>query len=320
MANICQARAWISQLISERQEIMITPLPLYHIFSLTANCFVFSSIGALNVLITNPRDLKGFIKELKKWKFTAFTGVNTLFNGLLSQNDFKTVDFSSLKLTLGGGMAVQRAVALNWKKVTGATLIEAYGLTETSPAACMNPMSLNEFNGSIGLPICSTDIRLKNDAEEDVHLGEIGEICVKGPQVMRGYWKQDDETKNVMTADGYLKTGDLGIMDAAGFIKVVDRKKDMVIVSGFKVFPTEIEEVISGHSKVFECAVVGIPDDKTGEAVKLYIVKKDPTLTSEEIIHFCSENMTNYKVPRVVEFRTELPKSNVGKILRKDLR
>jgi long-chain acyl-CoA synthetase len=320
VANMCQARAWISPLITEREEIIITPLPLYHIFSLTANCFVFSSIGALNILITNPRDMKSFVKELKKWKFTAFTGVNTLFNGLLNQAEFSTVDFSSLKLTLGGGMAVQKSVAEKWKEVTGKALIEAYGLTETSPAACINPMSLSAYNGSIGLPICSTEVSLKNDAEADVALGEVGEICIKGPQVMLGYWKRDDETKNVFSHDGFLKTGDLGIMDASGFIKIVDRKKDMIIVSGFKVFPTELEEVVSGHPKVFETAVIGIPDDKTGEAVKLFIVKKDQSLTSNEIIQFCQEQVTNYKIPRVVEFRDELPKSNVGKILRKDLR
>lgn len=320
VANMCQARAWIAPLVSEREEIIITPLPLYHIFSLTANCFVFSSIGALNVLITNPRDMQGFIKELKKWKFTAITGVNTLFNGLLNQEDFKTVDFSALKLTLGGGMAVQKAVAEKWKQVTGKALIEAYGLTETSPAACINPMSLVAYNGSIGLPICSTEVRIKNDAEVDVALGEVGEICIKGPQVMPGYWKREDETKKVFTADGYLKTGDLGIMDADGFIKIVDRKKDMIIVSGFNVYPTEIEDVVALNPKVFESAAIGIPDEKSGEAVKLFVVKKDPTLTSEEIIQFCRDKMTNYKIPKIIEFRTELPKSNVGKILRKDLR
>lgn len=320
VANMCQARAWIAPLITERMEIIITPLPLYHIFSLTANCFVFSSIGALNVLITNPRDMQGFIKELKKWKFTAFTGVNTLFNGLLNQEEFKSVDFSALKLTLGGGMAVQKAVAEKWKQVTGKTLIEAYGLTETSPAACINPMSLEAYNGSIGLPICSTEVKIKNDAEIDVTIGEVGEICIKGPQVMLGYWKRDDETKKVFTNDGFLKTGDLGTMDEQGFIKIVDRKKDMIIVSGFNVYPTEIEDVVALHPKVFESAAIGIPDEKSGEVVKLFVVKKDQTLTTEEIIKFCRENMTNYKIPKFVEFRTELPKSNVGKILRKDLR
>jgi len=272
------------------------------------------------VLITNPRDLPGFIKELKKWKFTAFTGVNTLFNGLLSNPEFKTVDFSSLKLTLGGGMAVQKAVAEKWKEVTGKALIEAYGLTETSPAACINPMDLKSFNGFIGLPISSTNVEIKDDLENTLPLGENGEICIKGPQVMPGYWKRDDETAKVMTKDGFLKTGDIGVMNADGFVKIVDRKKDMIIVSGFNVYPNEVEEVVSLHSKVFEVAAIGVPDEKTTEAVKLFIVKKDQSLTEEEIIKFCRENLTNYKIPRQVEFRTELPKSNVGKILRKELR
>ncbi len=320
IANITQARAWISPLIQKGQEIIITPLPLYHIFSLTANCFVFGSIGGLNILITNPRDLPGFIKELKKWKFTAFTGVNTLFNGLLNNPEFKTVDFSSLRLTLGGGMAVQKAVAEKWKAVTGKALIEAYGLTETSPAACINPMDLKEYNGFIGLPISSTDIVIKDDQENTLPIGGTGEICIKGPQVMPGYWKRDDETAKVMTADGYFKTGDIGIMNEDGFIKIVDRKKDMILVSGFNVYPNEIEDVVSQHPKVFEVAAIGVPDEKTTEAIKLFIVKKDPSLTADEIIHFCRENLTNYKIPRHIEFRTELPKTNVGKILRKDLR
>jgi long-chain acyl-CoA synthetase len=320
IANICQARAWISPLVNLGEEIIITPLPLYHIFSLTANCFVFGSIGALNILITNPRDLPGFIKELKKWKFTAFTGVNTLFNGLLNNPEFKTVDFSSLKLTLGGGMAVQKSVAERWKETTGKALIEAYGLTETSPAACINPMDLKNFNGFIGLPISSTDVEIKDDLEKTLPLGENGEICVKGPQVMPGYWNRDDETAKVMTKDGFLKTGDIGVMNADGFIKIVDRKKDMIIVSGFNVYPNEIEEVVSQHPKVFEVAAIGVPDEKTSEAIKLFIVKKDESLTAEEILAFCRENLTNYKIPRHVEFRTDLPKTNVGKILRKDLR
>jgi long-chain acyl-CoA synthetase len=320
IANISQARAWISPLIRKNKEIIITPLPLYHIFSLTANCFVFGSIGALNVLITNPRDMNGFIKELKKWKFTAFTGVNTLFNGLLNNPEFKTVDFSALRLTLGGGMAVQKSVAERWKAVTGKALIEAYGLTETSPAACINPMDLKEYNGFIGLPISSTEIVIKDDQEKNVEIGIAGEICIKGPQVMPGYWKRDDETAKVMTADGYFKTGDIGIMDQDGFIKIVDRKKDMILVSGFNVYPNEIEDVVSQHPKVFEVAAIGVPDEKTTEAIKLFIVKKDPTLTADEVIHFCRENLTNYKIPRHIEFRTELPKTNVGKILRKDLR
>lgn len=320
LANLCQAKAWISPIVVEGEEIIITPLPLYHIFSLTANCFTFSSLGGLNILITNPRDIPGFIKELKKWKFTAFTGVNTLFNGLLNNPDFKSVDFSSLKLTLGGGMSVQKAVAEKWKDITGKALIEAYGLTETSPAACINPMSLQDFNGFIGLPICSTTVEIKDDNENTLGIGQVGEICISGPQVMKGYWLRDDETKKVMTKDGFLKTGDVGIINDDGFVKIVDRKKDMILVSGFNVYPNEIEDVVATHPKVFEVAAIGVPDEKTGEAIKLFVVKKDDSLTTEEIIKFCRENLTNYKVPRLVEFRKELPKSNVGKILRKDLR
>ncbi len=320
VANLTQAKAWISPLIKEGEEIIITPLPLYHIFSLTANCFTFSTIGALNILITNPRDMPGFVKELKKWKFTAFTGVNTLFNGLLNNPDFKDVDFSSLKLTLGGGMAVQKAVAENWKKVTKTPLIEAYGLTETSPAACINPMDLADYNGSIGLPVSSTDVCIKDDDENTLAVGEIGEICIKGPQVMRGYWNRPEETAKVMTKDGFFKTGDIGLMNEEGFFKIVDRKKDMILVSGFNVFPNEVEDVICTHPKVFECAAVGVPDPKSGEIVKIFVVKKDDTLNEEELKAFCKENLTGYKVPKLYEFRTELPKSNVGKILRKDLR
>jgi long-chain acyl-CoA synthetase len=243
-----------------------------------------------------------------------------LFNGLLNNPDFKNLDFSQMKLTLGGGMAVQKSVAEKWKQVTGKVLVEAYGLTETSPAACINPLSIKDYNGFIGLPICSTIVSIKNDAEEDLPLGEVGELCIKGPQVMTGYWQRDDETKKVMTHDGFLKTGDLGSMNEKGFVKIVDRKKDMIIVSGFKVFPNEVEDVLVTHPKVFEAAAIGIPDEKSGEVVKIVVVKKDPSLTSEEIIAFCRENLTSYKIPKEVEFRTELPKSNVGKILRKDLR
>lgn len=319
IANICQARAWLSPAIINGEEIIISPLPLYHIFSLTVSC-IFATVGGLNVLITNPRDMPGFVKELKKWKFTAITGVNTLFNGLLNNPDFKDVDFSAAKICLGGGMAVQKAVADKWKKVTGKTLIEAYGLTETSPAACINPMNLKEYNGFIGLPISSTEVVIKDDLEKTLAIGETGEICIRGPQVMPGYWKRDDETAKVMTADGFLKTGDIGIMNNEGYVKIVDRKKDMILVSGFNVYPNEIEDVVSHHPKVFEVAAIGIPDEKTTEAVKLFIVKKEESLTEEEIIEFCRENLTNYKIPRQVEFRTELPKTNVGKILRKDLR
>lgn len=320
VANMVQARAWIKNLIRDGQEIVITPLPLYHIFSLTANCFVFSSVGALNVLITNPRDIPGFVKELKKWKFTAFTGVNTLFNGLLNNPEFASVDFSSLKVALGGGMAVQRAVAERWKQVTGVPLIEAYGLTETSPAACINPMTLKDYNGNIGLPISSTDVVIKDDDGKNLATGEIGEICIKGPQVMRGYWNRPDETAKVMTDDGFFRTGDIGQMDEQGFFKIVDRKKDMILVSGFNVYPNEVEEVVVTHPKVFEAAAVGVADEKSGEVVKIFVVKKDESLTIDELKAFCKENLTGYKCPKLYEFRAELPKTNVGKILRKELR
>ncbi len=320
VANIQQAHEWIKPTLGSDNHIIITPLPLYHIFSLTANCFIFSSIGALNILITNPRDIPGFIKELKKWKFTCFTGVNTLFNGLLNNPDFKTIDFSSLKMTLGGGMAVQRSVAERWKETTKSPLIEAYGLTETSPAACINPLNMTEYNGYIGLPISSTDVVIKDDDGKNLAAEEVGEICIKGPQVMRGYWNRPDETEKVMTEDGYFKTGDIGFMNPEGFFKIVDRKKDMILVSGFNVFPNEVEDVVSTHPKVFECAAVGVPDDKSGEIVKIFVVKKDESLTEEELKAFCKENLTGYKVPRQYEFRSELPKSNVGKILRKELR
>lgn len=320
VANMVQARAWIKDFITDGEEIIITPLPLYHIFSLTANCFIFSSIGALNILITNPRDIPGFVKELAKWKFTAFTGVNTLFNGLLNNDEFRKLDFSHLKLTLGGGMAVQKAVADRWKQVTGRPLIEAYGLTETSPAACINPMTLKEYNGYIGLPISSTDVEIKDDNNKTVPLGEIGEICIKGPQVMAGYYNRPEETAKVMTNDGFFKTGDLGFMTEVGFIKIVDRKKDMILVSGFNVYPNELEDVIVQNPKVLECAAIGVPDEKSGEVVKIFVVKKDESLTQDELMKYCREHLTSYKVPKSIEFRKELPKSNVGKILRKDLR
>jgi long-chain acyl-CoA synthetase len=320
VSNMLQARAWIKDFITDGKEIIITPLPLYHIFSLTANCFIFNSVGALNVLITNPRDIPGFVKELSKWKFTAFTGVNTLFNGLLNNDEFRKLDFSSLRLTLGGGMAVQKAVADRWKQVTGQPLIEAYGLTETSPAACINPMTSKEYNGFIGVPIPSTEVEIKDDNGKTVPLGEIGEIAIRGPQVMMGYYNRPDETAKVMTVDGFFKTGDLGFMTEQGFIKIVDRKKDMILVSGFNVYPNELEDVIAQNSKVLECAAIGIPDEKSGEVVKIFVVKKDESLTQDELMKYCRENLTSYKVPKSIEFRKELPKSNVGKILRKDLR
>ncbi len=320
VANMLQARAWIQKDLVDGQEIIVTPLPLYHIFSLTANCIIFSSIGALNVLVTNPRDIPGFVKELSKWKFSAITGVNTLFNALLNNEEFKKLDFSSLKVTLGGGMAVQRAVAENWKEVTGKPLIEAYGLTETSPAASINPINIPEYNGKIGIPIPSTDIKVIDDDENEVAVGERGEIAIKGPQVMKGYWNRPDETAKVMTKDGYFKTGDIATKDEKGYFQIVDRKKDMILVSGFNVYPNEIEDVVVSHEKVLEVAAIGVPHEKSGEIVKIFVVKKDPSLDKDELIKFCKEELTGYKVPKLVEFRDELPKSNVGKILRKDLR
>jgi long-chain acyl-CoA synthetase len=320
VANMLQAREWLKNSVKPGEEIIITPLPLYHIFSLTANFLVFASIGGLNVLITNPKDVPGFIKELKKWKFTGITGVNSLYNLLLNHDDFNTVDFSSMRLALGGGMAVQKPVAERWKKLTKVALIEAYGLTETSPAACINPLTNKEYNGFIGVPISSTHVAIRDDDNKDCKLGDVGEICISGPQVMRGYWQRPDETAKVMTADGYFRTGDLGFMNDDGFIKIVDRKKDMILVSGFNVYPNEVEDVMMGHPKVAECAAVGIADAHSGEVVKLFVVKRDQSLTEEELKAYAKQNLTGYKVPKAFEFRKELPKSNVGKILRKELR
>ena len=320
IANLLQARAWLKPFLGTEDHIILTPLPLYHIFSLTANCLVFMTLGAENVLITNPRDIPGFVKEMSKHRFTTFTGVNTLFNALLNNADFAKLDFASLRLTLGGGMAVQKAVAERWKQVTGVPLIEAYGLTETSPAATINPLDLPEYNGAIGLPIPSTDLVLRDDAGHDVPLGQAGEICIKGPQVMAGYWQRPDETAKVLDANGWLATGDIGVMDDRGFVRIVDRKKDMILVSGFNVYPNEVESVVVTHPGVLECAAIGVPDAKSGEAVKLFVVRKDPDLTAEGLLAHCRVHLTGYKCPREVEFRAELPKSNVGKILRRELR
>jgi long-chain acyl-CoA synthetase len=321
VANMLQARAWVNPALDhDKREIVITPLPLYHIFSLTANCLVFMSIGGENILIPNPRDIPGFVKEIGKYKFTAITGVNTLFNALLNNPDFAKLDFSHLHITLGGGMAVQEAVARRWKEVTGKPLIEAYGLTETSPAATINPFDIKEYTGAIGLPISSTEVELRDDAGKPVALGQPGEICIRGPQVMAGYWNRPDETAKVIDKDGWFATGDIGVMDEKGFVRIVDRKKDMILVSGFNVYPNEIEGVVVMHDGVLECAAVGVPDEKSGEAVKLFVVRKDPALTAEAVLKHCREHMTGYKVPREVEFRTELPKTNVGKILRRELR
>jgi long-chain acyl-CoA synthetase len=320
VANLQQASAWLSAISKPTEETVITALPLYHIFSLTANCLTFMKLGGHNILITNPRDMTGFVKELGKVKFTAITGVNTLFNGLLHAPGFDRLDFSTLKITMGGGMAVQRAVAENWRKVTGKPLIEAYGLTETSPAACINPLDLSDHNGSIGLPIPSTELSIRDDEDRELGIGEKGELCIRGPQVMQGYWNRPEETAKVMTSDGYLRTGDIGIMDERGYTRIVDRKKDIILVSGFNVYPNEIEDVVALHPGVREAAAIGIPDEKSGEAVKIVVVKKDPALTAEALIAHCRQHLTSYKVPRHVEFRTELPKTNVGKILRRLLR
>ncbi|MBO9871944.1 MULTISPECIES: long-chain fatty acid--CoA ligase [Xanthomonas] len=322
VANMLQAGAWISATgkLEEGKEVIITALPLYHIFALTANGLVFMKLGGLNHLISNPRDMPGFVKELQKTRFTAFTGVNTLFNGLLNTPGFDKVDFSSLKFTLGGGMAVQRAVAERWKQVTGVTLVEAYGLTETSPAACINPLTLTEYNGAIGLPIPSTDACVKDDQGQILAHGEVGELCIRGPQVMKGYWRRPEETASAIDADGWLHTGDMARMDPQGFFYIVDRKKDMILVSGFNVYPNEVEDVIAMMPGVLEVAAVGVPDEKSGEAVKVVIVKKDPNLTADEVKAHARANLTGYKHPRIVEFRKELPKTNVGKILRRELR
>ncbi len=319
VANMQQSAAWLSGAVGQQQEHIITALPLYHIFALTANCLVFIKFGGTNHLITNPRDMPGFVKDLARIPFTAITGVNTLFNGLLNTPGFDKLDFSSLRLSLGGGMAVQRAVAERWKKVTGSTLVEAYGLTETSPACCMNPMDLSGFNGSIGMPVSSTIVCVKDDEGKELPQGEVGELCVKGPQVMKGYWQRPEETVKVMV-DGWLHTGDMAKMDERGYFYIVDRKKDMILVSGFNVYPNEIEDVVALHPGVLECAAVGVPDEKSGEAVKVVIVKKDPNLTAEAIKAHCKDQLTGYKLPRYIEFRADLPKSNVGKILRRELR
>ena len=320
VANMQQASAWIGTNAKPGEELIVTALPLYHIFALTANGLVFMKFGGHNHLITNPRDMPGFVKELKGIQMTAITGVNTLFNGLLNTPGFDDVDFSKLHLTLGGGMAVQRAVADRWKKVTGTTLVEAYGLTETSPAACINPMTLAEYNGAIGLPVPSTEACIKDEAGTELPVGEVGELCIRGPQVMKGYWQRPEDTAQAIDADGWLHTGDMAKMDADGFFYIVDRKKDMILVSGFNVYPNEIEDVIAMMPGVLEVAAIGVPDDKSGEAVKVVIVRKDPSLTAEQVKAHARENLTGYKHPRIVEFRDELPKTNVGKILRRELR
>ncbi|WP_337245830.1 long-chain fatty acid--CoA ligase [Luteimonas sp. gir] len=320
VANMQQAAAWLGTNAKRGEELIVTALPLYHIFALTANCLVFMEFGGHNHLITNPRDMPGFVKELKGIRMTAITGVNTLFNGLLNTPGFDQVDFSRLHLSLGGGMAVQRAVADRWKTVTGTTLVEAYGLTETSPAACINPMTLADYNGSIGLPVPSTEACIKDENGAQLAVDEVGELCIRGPQVMKGYWQRPGDTAEAIDAEGWLHTGDMARMDAGGYFYIVDRKKDMILVSGFNVYPNEIEDVIAMMPGVLEVAAIGVPDERSGEVVKVVIVRKDPSLTADQVKAHAREHLTGYKHPRIVEFRSELPKTNVGKILRRELR
>ncbi|WP_428943211.1 long-chain-fatty-acid--CoA ligase FadD [Pantoea sp. FN060301] len=318
-ANLEQTKATYGSLLKEGKELVVTALPLYHIFALTVNCMLFIDLGGTNLLITNPRDIPALVKELGKHRFTAITGVNTLFNALLNDEDFNKLDFSSLTLSAGGGMAVQKAVAERWEKLTGHYLLEGYGLTECSPLVSVNPYDIRYHSGSIGLPVPSTDIMLVDEAGNEVAEGEPGELCIKGPQVMTGYWQQPEATREVLK-NGWLHSGDIVTVDEEGFIRIIDRKKDMILVSGFNVYPNEIEDVLMQHPKVREVAAVGVPNDITGETVKICVVKKDASLTQEELIAHCKKHLTGYKIPRVVEFRSDLPKTNVGKILRRELR
>ena len=320
LSNLAQVEAWFRLVLKDGKETVITALPLYHIFSLTANCFLFTCLGGLNYLITNPRDMKGFVKELRRVRFSMITGVNTLFNGLLNTEGFSALDFSSLKITLGGGMAVQESVADRWQQVTGCVLAEAYGLTETSPAVTINPLDLERYNGSIGLPIPNTEISIQDNDGRHLDVEEAGELCVRGPQVMQGYLNNPEETAKVLSEDGWLRTGDIAVVDQNGYVRIVDRKKDMILVSGFNVYPNEIEKVVVAHDGILEVAAVGVDDEESGEVVKLCIVKKDPALTEDEVLDFCKDRLTRYKWPKHIEFYSELPKSNVGKILRRVLR
>ena len=322
VANVLQAESWCAPAIGDLQEgaVFVAALPLYHIFGLTVNALFAAHIGGHVLLITNPRDIPAFIKDLKKHPFAVLPAVNTLFVALLNNPEFKQIDFSHLRVALGGGMAVQKAVADQFQEVTGVPICEAYGLSETSPAALINPVTLTSFTGYTGLPISSTEVAILDDAGQEVPYGESGEVCIRGPQVMPGYWQRPDETAKVMTADGFFRSGDIGVMNEQGYVKIIDRKKDMVLVSGFNVYPNEVEDVAVMYPKVLECAVVGVNDDYSGEAVKLFVVKKDESLTAEELQSFLKEHLTGYKRPKYIEFRAELPKSNVGKILRRELR
>lgn len=324
IANVLQNEAWIAPTLDQETKnkalIFVCALPLYHIFALTACCMVGTRMGAMNILIPNPRDIPGFIKELMKYKINLLPAVNTLYNGLLSDPNFAKVDFSELKLCNGGGMAVQKVVNDKWREVTGCLISQGYGLSETSPVVTGNPADATEFSGTIGLPLSSTELKIIDDDNHEMPLGTAGEIAVRGPQVMAGYWNNPAETAQAMTADGYFRTGDIGIMDARGYTRIVDRKKDMILVSGFNVYPNEIEHVIAAHPGVLECACIGVPDEHTGEAVKLFVVRRDPALTEAALLAYCHEQFTAYKKPKFIEFRNELPKSNVGKILRRELR
>jgi len=327
VANVLQLEAWVQPALTDtsrgpvpEQLIYICALPLYHVFALTVNCLGGIRLGTLNVLITNPRDMKGFVAELAKYRFNVLPGVNTLYNSLAENPEFQKLDFSSLRISNGGGMAVQQAVAEKWLKLTGVPIIEGYGLSETSPVATCNPIMSREYSGTIGLPFPNTEIAILDDAGQPLPLGQAGEIGIRGPQVMAGYWQRPDETAKSFTTDGFFKSGDIGIMDERGYIKIVDRKKDMIIVSGFNVYPNEVEGVVAMHPGVVECAAVGVPDERSGEAVKVFVVRKDPALTEAQLMDFCKQHLTGYKKPKFIEFRDELPKSNVGKILRRELR
>ncbi|MCD4659670.1 long-chain fatty acid--CoA ligase [Agrobacterium sp.] len=325
LANKAQISLWLDAAFSSRKdrpEVLnfICALPLCHIFALTVNSLMGIALGGHNLLIANPRDIPGFVKELSHYQPHIFPGINTLFNALMNNEDFRKLDLSSLILVLGGGMAVQRPVAERWLSIVGCPIAEGYGLSETSPVATVNRLDSTEFSGTIGLPLSSTEIDIRDDDGNRLPVGEVGEICIRGPQVMAGYWQRPDETAKAMTADGFFRSGDMGFMDERGYTKIVDRKKDMILVSGFNVYPNEVEEVAASHPGVLECAAIGVPDEHSGETVKLFVVKKDQSLTEAELKAFCAKNLTNYKRPKIIEFRTELPKSNVGKILRRELR
>lgn len=320
IANVLQAEAWFDPLLQKNSEIMITALPLYHIFSLMANCLFIAKLGGLSVLITNPRDIPNLISEMAKFKFTVITGVNTLFNALIQDPQFAKLDFSAMKISLGGGMAVMEAVAVKWQAITGKALLEAYGLTETSPSVTMNPYNLKIYNGTIGLPIPSTQVCILDDTGQEMPIGQPGELAVKGPQVMQGYWNNQKETQNVFTKEGWLLTGDIASIDEKGYISLLERKKDMILVSGFNVYPNEIEDVLLHMDGIIEAAVIGVPDNNSGETVKAFIVKKNPNITVNEVLAHCRKNLTGYKIPKQIEFCDVLPKSNVGKILRRELR